>query len=87
MTKTDAEVVKEVLDRMGRHTNDAKAREITKVLGKRVRQRARDRKAGRQANGAATARLDRRSAEPRYSPIRIQGEPLSSTILRDRGSY
>jgi hypothetical protein len=23
----------------------------------------------------------------RYSPIRIQGEPLSSTILRDRGTY
>lgn len=23
----------------------------------------------------------------RYSPVRIQGEPLSSTILRDRGTY
>lgn len=25
--------------------------------------------------------------EPRYSPVRIQGDPLSSTILRDRGTY
>jgi cystathionine beta-lyase/cystathionine gamma-synthase len=23
----------------------------------------------------------------RYAPVRIQGDPLSSTILRDRGTY
>jgi hypothetical protein len=37
-------------------------------------------------------RLNRAPVSPqsegkRYSPVRIQGEPLSSTILRDRGTY
>lgn len=32
-------------------------------------------------------RLGGQSEGHRYSPIRIQGEPLSSTILRDRGAY
>jgi hypothetical protein len=40
---------------------------------------------------ALRALLDSRGTSsqqvPRYSPVRIQGEPLSSTILRDRGSY
>jgi hypothetical protein len=27
------------------------------------------------------------SQAQRYAPVRIQGDPLSSTILRDRGTY
>jgi hypothetical protein len=94
MAKTDTQVVKDVLDRMGDDDNASKAREVTRVLGKRIRQRARNRtgaaeNAARTVNAAASSVRGRRSrgaSEPRYRPVRIQGEPLSSTILRDRGS-
>ncbi|MGB6132568.1 MAG: hypothetical protein WBG54_12375 [Acidobacteriaceae bacterium] len=87
MAKTYAQIVREVLDRMSRESNEAKAREIARVLGKQIRQRARTRQS---AEGRSTPILDdaaTRTSGPRYSPIPIQGEPLSSTILRDRGIY
>jgi len=103
MAKSDAQIVKEFLDRMSAEPNEVKAREVTKVLGKRVRQRAR----GRIGLGQSSVRVHslglagsilsksvprQRSAaaqndDSRYSPIRIHGEPLSATILRDRGTY
>lgn len=84
---------------MGDQSNDAKAREIARVLGRRIRQRVRDR--GAVAEGGSDPRPQPWLKQPirprssasngtggrRYSPVRIQGEPLSSTILRDRGTY
>ncbi|MGC2639783.1 MAG: hypothetical protein WA294_21550 [Acidobacteriaceae bacterium] len=89
MAKTDPEIVREVLDRMAGQTNEAKAREIARVPGKRIRQRARQGFRGTDASGSSVAAGDlRRSRQngSRYAPLRIQGEPLSSTILRDRGT-
>lgn len=88
MAKTDAEIVREVLERMGGQSNEAKAREITRVLGKRIRQRSRDRDGTKLSipRGRRRRSTVRPAEAPRYSPVRIDGEPLSSTILRDRGS-
>jgi hypothetical protein len=41
---TDIEIVKGILDRLEGSTNQQKSDEIVKVLGKRIRQRARDRR-------------------------------------------
>jgi len=71
MAKTDAQIVREVLDRMRGQSNEEKAREITRVLGRRVRRRK---------------PVKRGAAAARFTPVPIAGEPLSSTILRDRGT-
>ena len=86
MAKTDAQIVKDVLDRMGCESNEAKAHEITRVLGKRVRQRSRGRADAGKPAGRAGKRDGVELPGPRYSPVPIQGEPLSATILRDRGA-
>jgi hypothetical protein len=89
MAKTDPEVVREVLDRMADQTNEAKAREIARVLGKRIRQRVRQGFRPMIESRPAVAPGDSsrsRQNGSRHTPLRIQGEPLSSTILRDRGT-
>jgi hypothetical protein len=94
MAKTDTQVVKDVLDRLGGKNNETKARVVARVLGKRIRARARDRNgsaesAARTVNTATDRPRNGRPRGPserRYQPVRIQGEPLSSTILRDRGA-
>lgn len=79
MGKTEAQIVREVLDRMGAESNEEKAREITRILGRRIRRPTRGGDERRENAGAP------RGVSPRYSPIRIEGEPISVTILRDRG--
>lgn len=89
MAKTDPEIVREVLDRMADQSNDAKAREIARVLGKRIRQRARQGFRRMSVSSPSVAAGDSRPSRQngsRYAPLCIQGEPLSSTILRDRGT-
>lgn len=44
---TDIELVKSILDSMEGQPNQLKADEIVKKLGKRIRQRARDRESGK----------------------------------------
>lgn len=89
MAKTDPEIIREVLDPMVGQTNEAKAREIARVLGRRIRLRTRAGAPRIDAASPDVAASDSAPSRPdasRYAPLHIQGEPLSSTILRDRGT-